>query len=171
MLSPRGSVRHVAPQMVHGPPHHLHRFCFCCPQSCAHVRTPDDSSNVLTLAQACLQKSTLSHTRDIVILFHVGFIVSFIFHCFLFSIFIFLVIFVLGFSFFTLLKMFGLLFARFRSPFFGTWEVGGETVLVSFHSLKNIFCWKIARLTSHMMTTEQDNDTSTRNHSKHELAL
>ena len=32
------------------------------------------------------------------------------------------------------------------------------------------YFWEIARLTSHI-TTEQDIDTSTRNHAKHELAL
>ena len=44
----------------------LLHICFPCHSL---VRTPCDSSNVLTLAQACLQKNTLSHTRtrDIVI--------------------------------------------------------------------------------------------------------
>ena len=35
MLSPRESVRHVVPQMVHSPPHHSHSLYLCCSQSCA----------------------------------------------------------------------------------------------------------------------------------------
>ena len=41
----------------------------------------------------------------------------------------------------------------------------------SFFFLTFRTCWEIARLTSYMTTTEQDYDTSTRNHAKHELAL
>ena len=34
-----------------------------------------------------------------------------------------------------------------------------------------VVCWETARLTPHMTTTEEDNDTGTHNHRKHELAL